>query len=218
MIAVPLAPGEQRHDIGTVEGYCRVFLEHALRHPEFGAGLRAHAAANCSMTAEPAAGEAHARAALAGNPSDGYGGAVLAVTLPAFRARAEIGAADQLRVDPPSQLVCATVQRFARAAGAPSAQAAAVTWSTTIPRRVGLGGSSAIVIAVLRALCARHGTALDRSALAELALAVEVEELGIAAGLQDRVAQSYGGLMFMDFDPALGWLRDARSRRCCRRC
>jgi UTP--glucose-1-phosphate uridylyltransferase len=44
VIAVPLSPGEQRHDIGTVEGYCRVFLEHALRHPEFGAGLRARAA------------------------------------------------------------------------------------------------------------------------------------------------------------------------------
>ena len=37
VIAVPLAAGEQRHDIGTVEGYCRVFLEHALRHPDFGA-------------------------------------------------------------------------------------------------------------------------------------------------------------------------------------
>jgi glucuronokinase len=156
------------------------------------------------MTPEPAVGEAHARAALAGNPSDGYGGAVLAVTLPAFGARAEIGTADQLRVDPPSELVRATVQRFARTAGAPGAEAAAVTWSTTIPRRVGMGGSSAIVIAVLRALCARHGTDLDRSALAELALAVEVEELGIAAGLQDRVAQSYGGLVFMDFDPRSG--------------
>jgi UTP--glucose-1-phosphate uridylyltransferase len=44
VIAVPLAPGERRHDIGTVEGYCRVFLEHALRHPEFGAGMRARAA------------------------------------------------------------------------------------------------------------------------------------------------------------------------------
>jgi UTP--glucose-1-phosphate uridylyltransferase len=44
VIAVPLAPGERRHDIGTIEGYCRVFLEHALRHPEFGAGLRARAA------------------------------------------------------------------------------------------------------------------------------------------------------------------------------
>lgn len=155
------------------------------------------------MTAEPTTGEAHARAALAGNPSDGYGGAVLALTLPAYRARAEVRPASGLRVDPSSELVTATVRRFARDHG-PAAQAAAVSWSTTIPRGVGLGGSSAIVIAVLRALCARHGIALDRTALAELALAVEVEELGIAAGLQDRVVQSYEGLVFMDFDPESG--------------
>ncbi len=103
------------------------------------------------MTAEIAAGEADARAALAGNPSDGYGGAVLAVTLPAYTARAEIRSAERLQVDPDSDLVRAAVRRFARLF-APEAPAAAITWSTTIPRGVGLGGSSAIVIAVLRAL------------------------------------------------------------------
>jgi glucuronokinase len=46
---------------------------------------------------------------------------------------------------------------------------------------------------------------LERGELAELALAVEREELGIAAGLQDRVAQSYGGLTFMDFGPGGGY-------------
>src|SRR5690242_18025455 len=125
-------------------------------------------------------GEAYARAALAGNPSDGYGGAVLAVTLPTYRARAEIRPAHELRIDPDGDLVRAAVERFARLY-APDAPAAAISWSTTIPRGVGLGGSSAIVIAVLRALCARHGVHLDRSTLADLALAVEVEELGIVA-------------------------------------
>jgi UTP--glucose-1-phosphate uridylyltransferase len=45
IVAVPLASGERRHDIGTIEGYCGVFLEHALRDPRFGAALRARAAA-----------------------------------------------------------------------------------------------------------------------------------------------------------------------------
>jgi len=45
VIAVQLAPGERHHDIGTVEGYCGAFLEHALRHPTLGAALRARAAA-----------------------------------------------------------------------------------------------------------------------------------------------------------------------------
>jgi glucuronokinase len=35
--------------------------------------------------------------------------------------------------------------------------------------------------------------------LAALALTVETRELGITAGLQDRVVQAYGGLTYMDF-------------------
>ncbi len=77
-------------------------------------------------------------------------------------------------------------------------------WTTSIPRGVGLGGSSAIVIATLRALAGLYAVSLVDAELAELALAVEVEELGIAAGLQDRVAQAYEGLTFMDFAPSAG--------------
>jgi UTP--glucose-1-phosphate uridylyltransferase len=43
IVAVPLAPGERRHDIGTVEGYCHAFLELALADPRVGPGLRARA-------------------------------------------------------------------------------------------------------------------------------------------------------------------------------
>ena len=41
-----------------------------------------------------------------------------------------------------------------------------------------------------------------------LVLAVEAEELGITAGLQDRVIQVYEGLVYMDFDPACERLVD----------
>ena len=44
-------------------------------------------------------------------------------------------------------------------------------WTTSIPRGVGLGGSSAIVIATLRALCDLHDARARRDELAELALA-----------------------------------------------
>jgi glucuronokinase len=150
------------------------------------------------MVAEVGRGAASARAALAGNPSDGYGGAVLAVTLHGYEARARARSAAAPEISPPSELVRAATLRFARR-HAPEAASSALDWSTSIPRGVGLGGSSAIVIAALRALCELHQVTLTRTELAELALAVEVEELGIAAGLQDRVAQSYGGLTFMDF-------------------
>ncbi len=43
--AVPLAPGQRRHDIGSPEGYCAAFLEFALRDPRFGRTLRDRARA-----------------------------------------------------------------------------------------------------------------------------------------------------------------------------
>jgi glucuronokinase len=139
--------------------------------------------------------EAPARAALAGNPSDGYGGAVLAVTIDALRATAVAGAG----LAPGSVeglLVDAAVARFSREF---RCDAVAVEFNTRIPLTVGLGGSSAIVIAVLRELCAVHGISLGADEMAALALSIEVNDLGIAAGLQDRLVQCHGGLLFMDF-------------------
>jgi glucuronokinase len=149
--------------------------------------------------ARPGSGVALARAALAGNPSDGYGGAVLALTLPARRATARASHAHAAIVDPPSELVEATVARFASQYAPAARDATAVSWETTIPRAVGLGGSSAIVVAVLRALVALWSVPLQPLAMAELALRIEVDDLGIAAGLQDRIAQTHEGLTFMDF-------------------
>jgi glucuronokinase len=139
-----------------------------------------------------ASGRAFARAALAGNPSDGYGGAVLAMCVPALAARATASPAPDALSDPSSALVDATIARFGRGP-------CAVRWSTTVPREVGLGGSSAIVTATVRALCALHGRALAPDELAEMVLAVEAEDLGIAAGPQDRYAQAHEGLVLMDF-------------------
>jgi glucuronokinase len=51
----------------------------------------------------------------------------------------------------------------------------------------------------VRALCELYDVSLPSTELAAFALDVEAEDLGIVAGLQDRVAQAYGGLMFMDF-------------------
>lgn len=75
----------------------------------------------------------------------------------------------------------------------------AVRWQSSIPRMVGLGGSSALVIATARALSRHYGIHQAPAELAEFALAVETEELGIVAGPQDRFAQAHGGLTFMDF-------------------
>ncbi len=73
-----------------------------------------------------------------------------------------------------------------------------VNYKSTIPRQVGLSGSSAIVIAALRALAEWFDVEISADELAELALAAELEDLGIAAGAMDRVVQSYQGLVAMD--------------------
>ena len=74
-----------------------------------------------------------------------------------------------------------------------------VRYQSNIPRQVGLAGSSAIIVATLRCLMEFYGVEIPRQVQPSLALSVETEELGIAAGLQDRVIQVYEGLVYMDF-------------------
>ncbi len=122
-----------------------------------------------------------ARAALAGNPSDMHGGAVLAIPVRAFAATAE-----------PAEV--ASDEPLVRAALARLESDARLHVSTTIPRSVGLAGSSAIVIAALRAA----GVDLEPPEVAELALAIERDDLGIAAGLQDRAVQAFDQPVLVD--------------------
>ncbi|KAJ6842916.1 glucuronokinase 1-like [Iris pallida] len=75
-----------------------------------------------------------------------------------------------------------------------------LSYDTNIPRQTGLSGSSAIVCAALNCLLdfyqVRHLVKVEIRP--DLILSAE-KELGIVAGLQDRVAQVYGGLVYMDF-------------------
>lgn len=75
-----------------------------------------------------------------------------------------------------------------------------LSYDTNIPRQAGLSGSSAIVCASLNCLldfyAVRHLVKVEHRP--NLILSAE-GELGITAGLQDRVAQVYGGLVYMDF-------------------
>jgi len=133
-----------------------------------------------------------------GNPSDGYGGAVLATTLRNFRASVEAERSAALSIDPPSTLVTAGVRGFARTLE-PAAAQATVRWQQAIPREVGLGSSSALVIATLRALASLFELSLSADQLATLAHTIERQDLGIAGGRQDQVVQSQEGLLLMEF-------------------
>jgi len=75
-------------------------------------------------------------------------------------------------------------------------------YDTNIPRQVGLAGSSAICNSLFKALMEFYDLTHEHIPLAKqpsFILSVE-SELGIQAGLQDRVVQVYRGLVFMDFD------------------
>ncbi len=145
------------------------------------------------------------RAAVAGNPSDGFGGAVCSVVLPFFAATATIGL--DVVAEPP-ELVTATCARFAASVGPVGngvCDGVGVSIDTSIPRSVGLAGSSAIVIATLRALDQYVGSALSTLEIARLAHQVEREDLGIAGGWQDQIIQSHAtsGLMEFGEEPTL---------------
>jgi hypothetical protein len=75
-----------------------------------------------------------------------------------------------------------------------------IHYETNIPRQVGLSGSSAIVVGLLKALILYYKIEIPLEIQANLALSAEQDELNIAAGLQDRVIQTFGGLLYMDFN------------------
>jgi len=165
-----------------------------------------------------------------GNPSDGYHGRTLSVTVPDFCAdvvlyewesleiilsqddRSRFGSISELSRDVELhgyyggvRLVKATIRRFYEYCQQQEIELHGRTFSiryeSNIPRAVGLAGSSAIIVGTLRALMDFYGVVIPQELQPSLALSVETRELGIAAGLQDRVVQIYEGLVFMDFSP-----------------
>jgi len=75
-----------------------------------------------------------------------------------------------------------------------------IRYHSSIPRQVGLAGSSAIITATIRALMQYYDVEIPIEILPSLILSVETDELGINAGLQDRVIQVYEGCVHMNFD------------------
>lgn len=67
------------------------------------------------------------------------------------------------------------------------------------PPGSGLGSSSAMIVAMIRALARQEHVHLTAQETAELAVAVERHDLGIVGGLQDQFASSFGGFNFIEF-------------------
>lgn len=166
-----------------------------------------------------------ARAALAGNPSDGYAGAVFAIPVDAYAAtvtlrpaaRWSLGdelsgrrtfehanqlhlTAHQAKADAPHALLLATIADFVERTGT-DLPPCSIDVASSIPVRVGLAGSSAIVIGTVRALYrSARLTAPSDVSLAAIAWEIENRRLGITAGMQDRLVQAHGRPVLMRFD------------------
>ncbi|MCE7992375.1 MAG: GHMP kinase [Roseivirga sp.] len=175
------------------------------------------------------------RAAVVGNPSDGFFGKTIAFPFSNFQVEARLTVRDsivisqgedgtnlglaalyqaylQKGVDKKNPLLSASVKRFYEYCQTESIdlhdEGFEIEFESTIPREVGLAGSSAIITAIFRTLLAYYRVDIPRELLANLILEVETLELGISAGLQDRVVQVYEKPVYMDFDKELMAERD----------
>jgi len=172
---------------------------------------------------------AFARAGLLGNPSDGYFGKTISIIVRNFGASVSLYESPELHIEPTEQdlnvyknlhelvesvnlngyyggsrLVKAAIKKFGEYCEQNKIKVThknfTVRYHSSIPRQVGLAGSSAIITATFRALMQFYKVKIPAEILPRIVLSVEMDELGINAGLQDRVIQTYEGCVYMDFD------------------
>ena len=76
-----------------------------------------------------------------------------------------------------------------------------VSTYSSAPPGSGLGSSSAVVVAMLKAYQHYFNLALDQSALAQLAFDIERNDCQFPGGQQDQYAATFGGINFCEFPP-----------------
>jgi len=173
--------------------------------------------------------KSYARAGLIGNPSDGYFGKTISFIIRNFQAEVVLYETPELRIEPNSRdhsvfndishlardvtqfgyyggirLLKATVKVFhdycARNGVELHKRNFTLRYESNVPPQVGMAGSSAIICACMRALMEFYNVSVPQHLQPNLVLSVENDELGIPAGLQDRVIQVFEGAVFMDFN------------------
>lgn len=173
--------------------------------------------------------KSYARAGLVGNPSDGYYGKTISFIIRNFEAEVVLYETPELRIEPNYRdhsvfddishlardvgqfgyyggirLLKATVKVFhdycAKNGIKLHKRNFTLRYESNIPPQVGMAGSSAIICACMRALMEFYEVEVPRQFQPNLVLSVENDELGIPAGLQDRVIQVFEGAVFMDFN------------------
>lgn len=171
---------------------------------------------------------AYARAGLLGNPSDGYFGKTISIIIRNFGAHVSLYQTPELHIEPQNQdqniyrniydlvesvslvgyyggdrLIKAAIKKFCEYCDENKIKLSnknfTIRYHSSIPRQVGLAGSSAIITATMRALMKFYKVKIPMEILPTIILSAEADELGINAGLQDRVIQVYEGCVYMNF-------------------
>ena len=169
------------------------------------------------------------RAAVIGNPSDGYYGKTIAFVFSNFIAKVQLYQTPELEIRPDRldithftsikelvedvnfagyyggmRLIKGMIKVFYEYCKKNEIKIEernfTIRYSSNIPLRLGLAGSSAIITACLKALTLFYNVKIAEPIFANLVLSVERDELGISAGLQDRVAQAFEAPVIMNFD------------------
>jgi len=157
---------------------------------------------------------AYARAGLLGNPSDGYFGKTISIIVRNFGASVSLYETPELRIEEMdvdtntfsnvyhlvdavkltgyyggTRLIKATIKKFIEYCESNNIRLSnknfTIRYRSSIPRQVGLAGSSAIVTATMKALMQFYEVDIPEHILPTLILRAETEELFINAGLQD---------------------------------
>ncbi len=151
------------------------------------------------------------RCGIVGNPTDMYGGSVISCSVP-MRAWVRVEPAHHLvleaddgavQIATPADLAPAgTHTDILRAAirhlDLGSLRAHVSCWSE-LPFGAGMSGSTAMMVAAVRALTTFIGEAHGAHDLAELARDAELRSLGVTCGFQDHYMATFGGVNAMDF-------------------
>jgi D-glycero-alpha-D-manno-heptose-7-phosphate kinase len=72
--------------------------------------------------------------------------------------------------------------------------------ASEVPPGTGLGSSSTLTVAAVKAVSAARGRTLSKDEVARLATRIELEKMGMPIGYQDQYASAFGGLNFIEFE------------------